>query len=108
MQLTTHLQHVMLSSWSLLVSYQQYRTELANLARITYSILKNHSGDPWLKAESTANALAISLEGTQVFSKICEEKEKQGANPLLRREFAKALARYIIDMDWPAIAMLTP
>ena len=106
MQLTTREQFVTLQSWSFVVFYQQNRTALADLARRTYNTLRSHTGDPWVKAEVTADILVIALQGALIFIKICEEKETQGANPMLREVFARALARYIIDMDWPAIAML--
>lgn len=109
MPLTTPEQYKTLESWSFIQFWQLNRTLLADLARRTYRRLGQHcivlklSAELW--ADRTAEALSIALQGTTIFIKVCENKERDGAQPSMSPVFAWSLACYIVDMDWPAVIL---
>jgi hypothetical protein len=101
MGLTTAQDLATLSSWSLLRSYQRNKAALLAVGKAVYQVLSLHSGGPPPSAIDMEQPLTAALRVNNVFKAICTSKGH--ANPSLHAVFALALARYILDFEWPAV-----
>jgi hypothetical protein len=101
MGLTTAHDLAILSSWSLLRSYQRNKASLLAVGKATYQALSIHGGGPPSNAINVERPFAAALRVSNVFKAICASKAH--ANPSLHPVFALALARHILDYEWQAI-----
>lgn len=100
MPLSTSKDLQTLSDWSFLIDYWNYHTQLMEVAKIVHrTVTKLLGGVP--SAVDCEDSLASSLLATRVFAKMLASKPH--ARPVLYLVFAKAMARHILDNDWPGI-----
>jgi hypothetical protein len=101
MGLTTAQDLAILSSWTLLRSYQRNKASLLAVGKSTYRALRIHSGGPPPSPINIEQPLEAALRVSNVFKAICASKAH--ANPSLHPVFALAMARYILDYEWQAV-----
>jgi hypothetical protein len=101
MGLTTAQDLATLHSWSLFRSYRRNKMALLAVGKVTYQILKTHDGGSPPSATDMERPFAAALQVDNVFKAICGSKGH--ANPSLHASFALAMARYILDVEWPAV-----
>jgi len=101
MGLTTAQDLATLSSWSLLRSYQSNRVALIAVGKAIYQAIMIHGGGAPPSVIDLEQPFTAALRVDNVFKAICTSKAH--ANPSLHVVFARAMARYILDVEWLAV-----
>jgi hypothetical protein len=101
MGLTTAQDLAILNSWSLLRSYQRNRVALIAVGKAIYQAITIHGAGTPPSAINLEQPFTAALRVDNVFKAICTSKGH--ANPSLHVVFALAMARYILDLEWPAV-----
>jgi hypothetical protein len=103
MALTTPHEIATLNSWSWLRDYRANRATFIDFARILYQVFAKYaaSASPPIGPDEMEGPLTVAIQTCDIFKHLCATK--QHARPDLYPVFARLLAKYIIDHEWPII-----
>jgi hypothetical protein len=80
--------------------YQSQKADLTAIAKVVYNAIEGAVGSAPNEAE-LEDALMLALLRSSVFAAMV--RRRPHINPMLYQGYASALARIMLDNDWPAI-----
>jgi hypothetical protein len=103
MPLTTAQDLLILHRWSWLRAYARNKQDFIEIGNIVFQAITATPGNPPPGPSDLEHALAVALQSTGIFKKLCVVRLRSYARSGLYPHFALGLARYMLDNDWAAV-----